>query len=258
MEKENKNGGIYSTIITIVVIIALLYGGDIWNYLKPKIDTAEQTLSKSSVQISQPKTRAEIIAEWSSNVALILCLDDPTYGVSFASGFLTQFSDGSIVVITNRHVFTNIYGYSYTSCSVQIPGENNDYDVSGNQFKVSSLGYDWGIIPIYNGSNYLNNTARKNLSICQQPAETGDDVIILGYPSYAGSFTNPTATQGIISGYAEPYYTTSAKIEEGNSGGVAILPEKNCYIGIPSAVKLGAYENLGRILNANKVFNLNY
>ena len=88
--------------------------------------------------------------------------------------------------------------------------------------------------------------------------QTGDNVIILGYPDYAGQFTEPTATTGIISGYASPYYTTSTQIESGNSGGVAIDPDKDCYIGIPSAVKTGNYANLGRILSAGAVFKLSY
>lgn len=200
-----------------------------------------------------------VIKEWSPSVALIVCGFSSTGDVGFGSGFLTEFADGSIVVVTNKHVISDIYGYSANSCSIQIPGDgNNYYTVSGDLFQVSSLGYDWGSIPVSNGSAYFNNVARKNLPVCQQPAETGDNVVVLGYPSYAGSFTNPTATQGIISGYGEPYYTTSAKIEQGNSGGVAIQPDQNCYIGIPSAVRLGAYENLGRILNANKVFQLSY
>ncbi len=213
----------------------------------------------NGADITRKNDLPTIIKEWNSNVALIVCSYTSTGDIGFGSGFLTKFSDGSVVVVTNKHVITDAYGYSADKCAVQIPGDgNNYYTVSGSEFKVSSLGYDWGSIPITNGSAYLNNSANKNLPACQQAADTGDNVVILGYPSYAGSFTNPTATQGIISGYGEPYYTTSAKIEQGNSGGVAIQPERDCYLGIPSAVKLGTYENLGRILNANKVFQLGY
>jgi hypothetical protein len=215
--------------------------------------------SQSTPVVKQNNDLPSIIKKWSPSVALLVCSFSSTGSIGFGSGFLTQFADGSIVVVTNKHVLTDTYGYSADSCSIQIPGDgNNYYTVPGNSFQVSSLGYDWGSFPVTNGSPYFNAVAKKGLQVCLRPVETGDNILILGYPSYAGSFTNPTATQGIISGYDNPYYTTSAKIEQGNSGGVAIQPERDCYAGIPSAVKLGAYENLGRILNANKIFQLNY
>jgi hypothetical protein len=82
-------------------------------------------------------------------------------------------------------------------------------------------------------------------------------MVILGYPVYgtgAGTYTSVfstieiTATEGIISGMDEIYYTTSAKIDHGNSGGLAIDENNDCYIGIPTAAIEGQIESLGRIL----------
>lgn len=208
---------------------------------------------------------AQIVSKWSPNVALILCnFSDGT--ADFGSGFLYNSNYGT-AVFTNKHVLVEeTTGNGATNCSVQIPGDSQYYTVTatfanGDPIESSSNGYDWGSIKVTNGDGAFNNTAisaAKNLTICQKKEQTGDNVIILGYPDYAGQFTNPTATEGIISGYATPYYTTSAQIESGNSGGVAIDPDKDCYIGIPSAVKVGNYANLGRILNADTIFNLNY
>lgn len=78
--------------------------------------------------------------------------------------------------------------------------------------------------------------------------------MVLGYPSYGTDYLEITAIEGIVSGYDGEYYTTSAKIEQGNSGGVAISQKGNCYLGIPTAVKLGVFESLGRILDVKYIF----
>ena len=228
---------------------------------------AEDAQAKLQQEQTNSPDLSAIITEWSSNVALIVC-NFSDGSVDFGSGFLYQYPNDSIVVITNKHVLEEeTTGYDAVSCSVEIPGDGNNYytiintyPASNNPFHVGNVG-DWGYLEVTNGDSYFNSTAEnanKNLTICQQQEQTGDNVVVLGYPDYAGQFTNPTATQGIISGYAPPYYTTSAQIESGNSGGVAIDSKKDCYVGIPSAVKIGNYANLGRILNADIPFTLPY
>ncbi len=228
------------------------------NFTQAEIESLKQQLKamqNNNANTSPPNMLPSVIQRWSSSVALIACtFTDNSF--DFGSGFLTHFSDGSTVVITNKHVITDeTTGYSATRCAVKIPGdENNIYTVNGSDTKISSRGYDWGVLPISNGDTYFTSVAEKNLPICRTQAQTGDNVIVLGYPDYAGNFTWPTATQGIVSGYADPYYTTSAKIEAGNSGGVALNSDKDCYMGIPSAVQIGKYDNLGRILSAKYIF----
>lgn len=219
---------------------------------------------QKNIPISQKKDLPTIISEWNSNVVLIVCKFD-NGNVDFGSGFLIRNTAGETEVITNKHVLTyDTPGEAATSCAVRIPGDGNNIYTAYNSQTIDNnpirgnTDFDSGSIIITGGDAYFNSVADKNLPICQQQGQTGDSVIVLGYPDYAGQFENPTATQGIISGYANPYYTTSAQIEAGNSGGVAINPDKDCYIGIPSAVQMGKYANLGRILNANIVFNLPY
>jgi len=98
---------------------------------------------------------------------------------------------------------------------------------------------------------------------CASDPSIGDPIVILGYPSYgsgAGTITSVfshleiTATEGIVSGNDSGYYTTSAKIEHGNSGGLAIDETNNCYLGIPTASYTGEIESLGRILPASYIF----
>lgn len=79
--------------------------------------------------------------------------------------------------------------------------------------------------------------------------EIGENILIFGYPYTGGEMgTSITITEGIISGHDGKDYTTSAKIEHGNSGGIAISPKKDCFIGIPTSAFQGDLETLGRIL----------
>ncbi|KKR76010.1 MAG: hypothetical protein UU20_C0036G0011, partial [Parcubacteria group bacterium GW2011_GWE2_40_8] len=50
------------------------------------------------------------------------------------------------------------------------------------------------------------------------------------------------------------YYVTSAKIEFGNSGGIAVSTKNNCILGIPTFVKAGQIETLGRVLSTEAMF----
>lgn len=91
----------------------------------------------------------------------------------------------------------------------------------------------------------------------------GEDLIVLGFPDVSGidipgigSTAKFTATEGIISekiNYSGYYFNTSAKIEYGSSGGGAFLKNSGCLAGVPTFVRMGELESLGRILNANKL-----
>ncbi len=108
----------------------------------------------------------------------------------------------------------------------------------------------------------ISQRAKSGRFSCTSTADIGEPLVILGYPSYgsgAGTFVSVfstldvTATEGIVSGNDAGYYTTSAKIEHGNSGGIAIDENRDCYLGIPTASYTGQIESLGRILPASYV-----
>ena len=77
----------------------------------------------------------------------------------------------------------------------------------------------------------------------------GDHISVLGYPGIGGE--SLTVTDGIVSGFefrsGERYVKTSAKIDQGNSGGIAIM-DSGCVVGIPTYVKT-QIESIGRILD---------
>jgi hypothetical protein len=108
----------------------------------------------------------------------------------------------------------------------------------------------------------LQDRAKSGSFACRGEPSIGDPLVILGFPVYGTAVAMPatsnnpieiTATEGIISGMAAGYYTTSAKIDHGNSGGLAIDTTNDCYLGIPTASYTGSIESLGRILPVSYV-----
>ena len=87
--------------------------------------------------------------------------------------------------------------------------------------------------------------------ICHS-ADIGDRLSILGYPAIGGETL--TVTEGIISGFEfhgdTRFIKSSAKLDHGNSGGLAIK-DSGCVIGIPTFVQRGQLESMGRILDLN-------
>ncbi len=84
---------------------------------------------------------------------------------------------------------------------------------------------------------------------------TGHKVYIFGYPisgESEGNRYNLIVSEGIISGRDEyQRYFTTAKVDSGNSGGLAVakINGKACMVGIPTWVSSGKFENLGVIQN---------
>jgi hypothetical protein len=175
------------------------------------------------------------------------------------------------IVATNRHVFWGYNGsVKANSCKVFLSG-NHTYFISpnyildpnssindlhrevinGQPYVVPKI--DAGYFLISNPDSYIQQIADNGNNVCNAQPKIGDSVIILGYPAI-GSANSITATDGIISGIESNYYVTSAKVEHGNSGGAAILKDKNCYVGIPSYAETGDIESLARILDFNLIF----
>jgi len=113
------------------------------------------------------------------------------------------------------------------------------------------------------------------LPLCSKQEPIGLSIIAVGYPAFAeqnvqfqgltlGSQSSRSATNGIISGYdsskillANKNYFVSAKIDSGNSGGIAFAKNDNglCVLGIPTWLSLGHYETQGMVQNIHNVFS---
>jgi len=111
---------------------------------------------------------------------------------------------------------------------------------------------DAGYLIIRNPNQETINLANKP-KVCPTLPRIGEDIIILGYPS-TGALESVTATEGIVSGIEDNFLITSAKVEQGNSGGAAIFKDQNCYFGIPTFVVSGELESFARILSFKSIF----
>ncbi len=219
----------------------------------------EPQIIVKEVPQEKPKTidLPSIINEWRLRVAHITCEwhysdTGDIYLRKAGSGLALVTAKDGIVILTNAHVITDQGKYSPWICSIRLPEDNNIFSVSygTDAFNMSFYDLDWGTIKITGPDEYITNLTSPRVRYCPTKASLGDAIVILGYPG-VGSQTDITATEGIISGYDGDYFITSAKVEQGNSGGVAILLKDNCYLGIPSFASVGGIESLARILDAN-------
>ena len=176
---------------------------------------------------------------------------------TLASGFITKDSDGTIIILTNRHVIISD-NREPSSCTLSFPSGAEPVTIprETNTFKVSTTGFDWGVITVPAPNDYVRLLAKKTISEekCLARARTGEEMVILGYPGI-GSQSDITATEGIVSGYEDNHYITSAKVERGNSGGAAISVKGSCYLGVPTFVESGQLESLARVLDVETLFN---
>ena len=249
-----------------------------------------QNSSQSTIQ-NTPDLPA-LVKEWQKSTAYVECYwDNPSTGLWYekesGSGLLVMFTSG-LTVITNRHVVDNSqYGVA-TECDVGFHDDNGVfYSVTTADQPAHYIGTyiapdvsaHGNITFNSDGTDVANLSGLKALSIGGAPTislsdraktghfscdttSTGESIVILGYPDYgagAGTYTSVfsnlsiTATEGIISGQDGIYLTTSAKLDPGNSGGVAIDENNDCYVGIPTAVVVGSMSSLGRIIPASYV-----
>jgi len=246
-----------------------------------KIEELEGTIAVQNNKITQHEkiisekqrkenTIADCIKTWSPFVARITCVfkyvnSNERYAVQQGSGvalgreaYLNN-DDQSFIFLTNKHIFLDYKNRKATYCVARLP-YTLEYIIYRDLFRVHQkvdIGYLTVTLPSHIEKNeVLFARMMSKHNYCKSNSIfVGDSIVILGYPSYGPKYyygQQPTATEGIISGRDGNYYTTSAKIEKGNSGGIAIHIENNCLLGIPSAVKIGAYENLGYILDISR------
>ena len=218
-----------------------------------KEESAQNKISALEEKISQTKTYSlsSIISNWRPLIANVECQfrysdTGRLYQKSSGSGIAIKFENTPSAILTNKHVLTDSNGYGADSCSAKLLDSNET--LSSSDIRSSSKGYDLGYIYINNPSDYFKNLTSNFPSLCSQKPSLGDEIVVLGYPSI-GSKNGLTATEGIVSGFDGNYFITSAKVEQGNSGGAAILLKDNCLLGIPTFVTLGKVESLARILD---------
>lgn len=194
----------------------------------------------------------QIISDWINSIAYIECA---FYYKGEKEPFTYQRGSGTLfneeALFTNKHVILRNGQYTPNECMVYFPNAELSFEATLDDIYFSNGDEDFArIIPPE--SFNTKDVTPTNIRFCLAQAPLGSEVIILGFPSI-GALGSVTVTDGIISGYEDGHYITSAKIDHGNSGGAAILVEgsnaSSCYLGVPTFVNIGEIESLGRIFD---------
>jgi hypothetical protein len=127
----------------------------------------------------------------------------------------------------------------------------------------------------------LSSDELSSIPSCPIKMPLGSPVAVIGYPATtksridfenqlgeqeSGLMSNKTVTTGIISsqdsnpianGYPDVNYFVSAKIDKGNSGGLALSKYNSqpCILGVPTWVEHGYFENMGVVESFHNIWN---
>lgn len=240
-----------------------------------KIQTLTRSIEDQSRVEQQIVISSQDLSLYVTGVVQVIC--SGTSGISSGSGSLFTFKELKQAVLTNRHVVdgasrcvvlmtdtaNSTTGMFALDPTVYTYNESTDSAILGLGKSLLSTN-----VPVQN-YNYSLATLKR----CSSLIPVGTPVVIVGFPAYAkrdaiisvetiGKVNSVyrTATNGIISGYdtsvkGEANYFVSAKIDNGNSGGVALAKDKSglCMLGLPTWLTVGNYETQGLVQN---IFNL--
>ena len=231
----------------------------------------QATLTKTvtSLQNSQTTTKSvTAVNNVAPSIVKIVCRLDSTGDLSQGSGVLYHSTSvtSPYFIQTNLHV-VKPSDSSSSSCVIAIYPNNSDpskYLVfQSNGFSEPVSGADAVFIfpqlandshsgTISDLAKYSENVTK--VSFCSNQ-KVGDHLSVLGYPAVGGETL--TVTDGIISGFETDngyqFVKTSAKIDRGNSGGIAI-EDSGCVLGIPTYIDADANGSIGRILDLGNLF----
>ncbi len=160
--------------------------------------------------------------------------------------------EGCLVILPNQQ--TGQPEEIYWAKPIVIPGLSDDYDLAYLEIYDAFVDEDGEVRGRYPRTfTSIFADEYKHDDICQfRKNKLGDPIRIFGYPQTSGGFYL-TITDGVISSFSdEGVILTSAKIDEGNSGGLAV-DQKGCMVGVPVAVSEGKYQNLGVIISTDLI-----
>ena len=218
------------------------------------------------------------LKDWLPSVAYLECEDGQGYVYSGSGTVFHDTAFNAYTILTNLHVISDPWdGSILKNCSAYITPDhlNADdvflvYAIDLPTFSLFDDFYDLVAFnlkeefdietqDVYNKLSELEGVVvnAEDITLCAD-IKTGDNLFISGYPVGGGGLDGDllTTTGGIVSGvdYGEydRYFVTSAKVDSGSSGGLAIL-ENGCFLGVPTAVLDGDHESLGRIMDVRKL-----
>lgn len=194
-------------------------------------------------------------------------------------------------VITNKHVMnaSNRKTCSIDAINKEGTSDEGNYKVSDENFISGKNGLDFTSAKFYidlskfsivsslskpvSDLNYKISALKK----CPKEMAIGSPVAIIGFPAttekqvelngYSFSIVLRSVTEGIISAHDTTVsggvfgnlqfvnYFVSAKLDSGNSGGIALSKDMNglCVLGVPTWLSMGNYDTQGIIQNINNL-----
>ena len=240
---------------------------------------------KINQEASKPKAttiNAAELAPYLSGIVNIIC------GNNKGSASLWNIKNHGMIAITNQHMIEDSGGtFCYFVSSEFSPPAfyylyfkdkftwNDETDIIAfpivaKAIPVEGMSTPW-LVPIEK-LNYKLSYLKK----CDMKMPVGSSVVIIGYPAFGeqaveyggikATQSNQIVTNGIISGQDTivssnigtmpyPNYFVSAKVDSGNSGGMAFSKDNNglCVLGVPTWLSIGNYETQGIVQNINNV-----
>ncbi len=213
-----------------------------------------QKLQQSQTQLDSLALPQNLLDAITARIVWIACQDSNHTNDRSGSGTvgLISSSEKGTPVTTNFHVT----GYPTSFCVTRFPVAPG-YDKLGPA-KTAFVGkYDQNYPDVDVALVQVPDTTEKYgpfpLPFCaSSDIKTGNPITLFGYPSFGGNTL--TVTNGIVSGVIDtkwgPKYKTSAKIDFGNSGGLAVDNKHRCVIGIPTWTRFGG--ELGQELSTGE------
>lgn len=243
------------------------------------LETASHKAAQlGATQVSYSTERqspGSLLSELASSVVKIRCKADAgSKHIRRGSGILYRgrpdpSGSGEYYVQTSLHVVNTTDGTN-PQCEIFLYPDHTKGNVyltfKGQGYKFYRKDIDFAILEPEIIKDDVNAGSAKDLEdfarnegknpLCDS-AKIGDHLSVLGYPAIGGETL--TVTEGIISGFEfqgeTRFIKSSAKLDHGNSGGVAIM-DSGCIVGIPTFVQRGQLESMGRILDLNHLYNV--
>ncbi|MFA6096844.1 MAG: hypothetical protein WC788_04420 [Candidatus Paceibacterota bacterium] len=253
----------------------------------------KETTKEVSKEIPSMQLTNEEISTISNKIVYIECYFNDG-AIQTGSGVLDKglAVDGTYMIETNAHVIFNSVPDPHNppkiNCTASLPYFGLSEKVGFESVYSTKLGWFGYVLDrnIDKAWLYVDKAIKGTSDLDKRLADpfiktcyynkTGMDIYIFGYPAYAVSnnIARLTLTKGVISGNTgrgydslnreilESYFTT-AQIDGGNSGGLAVTKliedQTNsygtlktgeiCAVGTPTWVSIGTYANVGLIQN---------
>lgn len=202
------------------------------------------------------------ISQYKSGVVVLLCSEGQGSGSLWYLG-------NKYYVLTNGHVIDGTNSDCYVVYRDELNVTKGVYIADASNAVAWNSTADEALLPIIGVDNetFPNSIPISNLNYsigeieaCRSMLPEGTKVVLIGFP--ASGATSRIVTDGIISGHrARPTglpqknYYVSNKIDNGNSGGIALAKWEGevCILGIPTASQIGQISNEAIVQNIENI-----